>query len=101
MKKKTVYWVPKIGALAILAALFMAASAVLRLIWAGGEAGITRGLFWFQIVLPLLANVSFVIILFRDGRDRLYRTAMPVWLGCVFFAVKAFGFPSSLMPRLS
>ena len=36
MKKKTVYWVPKIGALTILAALFMAASAVLRLIWAGG-----------------------------------------------------------------
>ncbi|MCF2664591.1 prepilin peptidase [Oscillibacter valericigenes] len=96
MKKKTVYWVPKIGVLTVLAALFMAASAVLRLIWAGGETGVTRGLFWFQIVLPLLANVSFEIILFRDGRDRLYRTAVPVWLGCVFFAVKALGFPSMI-----
>ena len=97
--KKTVYWLPKIGILAILSALFMAASAAFRIGWVcglGSDGGVTKGLLWFQIVLPLLANVSFLIILFRDGKDRLFRSAIPVWLGCVFFAVKSLGFASRL-----
>ena len=97
--KKTVYWLPKIGILAILSALFMAASAAFRIGWVcglGSEGDIAKGLLWFQIVLPLLANVSFLIILFRDGKDRLFRSAIPVWLGCVFFAVKSLGFASRL-----
>jgi len=96
MKERTVYWLPKIGALAILSALFMLASAVIRLVWACGEVGMDRGVFLIHVALPLLANVMFIIILFRDGSDRLYRTAIPVWLGCIFFAVKALSFPSML-----
>ena len=92
MKNRSVYWLPRLGVLAILSVLFMLASGVVRLVWACGESQIPRSLFWFQVVLPLLANVTFVIILFRDGRDRLYRTAIPVWLGCIFFAIKALGF---------
>ena len=94
MKKKTIYWLPKTGVLAVLSALFMACSAVVRIVWAAGEPSLTRSILWLQVVLPLAANVSFVAILFRDGRERLYRSAIPVWLGCVFFAVKALGFPS-------
>ena len=75
--------------------IFMAASAVLRIVWAAGEA-LSSAVFWLQVVLPLAANVSFIVILLRDSRDRLYRSAIPVWLGCVFFAVKALGFPSRL-----
>ena len=33
---------------------------------------------------------------FTDSQDRLYRLAVPVWMGCVFFAVKALGFPSMI-----
>ena len=95
MKKKSVYWLPKLGILAALSMLFMAASAVLRIVWAAGEE-LPAPVFWFQVVLPLAANVSFLVIVLRDSRDRLYRTAIPVWLGCVFFAVKALGFPSRL-----
>ena len=96
MGKKTVYWLPRIGPLAILAAVFMAASAVFRLAWAFGAETLPGGVLWLQVVLPLAANVSFLFILFRDGQDRLYRTVIPVWLGCVFFAVKALGFDSTL-----
>lgn len=96
MKKTTVYWIPKIGALAIFSMLFMVCSAVARIVWAAGEEAIPRSTLWFQILLPLLANVTFVAILLRDGRERLYRSAIPVWLGCVFFAVKALGFPSMI-----
>jgi len=94
MKNRSVYWLPRLNVPVILSALLMLASGVVRLVWACGVENASRGLFWIQMVLPLLANVTFIIILFRDGKDRLYRTAIPVWLGCVFFAVKSFGFTS-------
>ena len=94
--KKTVYWIPKINGLVILSALCMVCSAVVRIIWACGETAISRPVLWFQIFLPLAANLLFVLMVFTDSQDRLYRTAVPVWLGCAFFAVKAFGFASQL-----
>lgn len=96
MKKKTVYCLPGMTPLAILSALFMVCSAVVRIAWACGETSLSRSFLCLQILLPLAANVSFVLILLRDGKERLFRSAIPVWLGCVFFAVKALGFPSRL-----
>ena len=78
----------------------MVCSAVVRIVWACGETSLSRSFLCLQILLPLSANVSFVLILLRDGKDRLFRSAIPVWLGCVFFAVKALGFPSRLHTAL-
>lgn len=94
MKKRTIYWIPKINALVILSALCMVCSAVVRIVWACGEDAVSRPTLWFQIFLPIAANLLFVLMAFTDSRDRLYRMAVPVWMGCVFFAVKALGFPS-------
>ena len=96
MREKTVYWVPKLGTLALLSILFMVCSAVVRVVWACGEPALSQAVFWFQVVLPLAANLVFVLTLLESHRDRLYRTAIAVWMGCVFFAVKALGFPSLL-----
>ena len=96
MKKRTVYWIPKINVLVILSALCMICSAVVRIVWACGENAISRPTLCFQILLPIAANLLFVLMVFTDSRDRLYRTAVPVWMGCVFFAVKALGFPSMI-----
>ena len=96
MKKKTVYWVPRVNALVILSALCMVCSAVVRTVWAHGETAISRPMFWLQILLPIAANLLFALTALTDCRERLYRTAIPVWMGCVFFAVKALGFPSRL-----
>ena len=96
MKRKTIYYLPGLTVPAILSALFMVCSAVVRIVWACGETSLSRSFLCLQILLPLAANVSFVLILLRDGKDRLFRSAIPVWLGCVFFAVKALGFPSRL-----
>ena len=93
MEKRWVYWLPKLGGLAALSMALMAASGVIRVVWAAGET-LPPFTFWTQVVLPLAANVSFLVIVARDGRDRLYRSAIPVWLGCVFFSVKALTFPS-------
>ena len=95
MKKRTVYWVPKLNLLVGVSLLFMLASAVLRIVWACGVHA-SGYLFWSQAALPLLANLTFFTTVLRDSRDRLFRTAVPVWLGCIFFALKALTFPSML-----
>lgn len=94
MREKTVYWVARNHPLVILSVLFMVCSAVVRIVWACGEVAVSRPALWFQILLPIAANLVFVLTLLESGRDRLYRTAIAVWLGCVFFAEKALGFPS-------
>lgn len=96
MKRRSVYWIPKMGVLPILSAVFMLGSALARVIWVCGEQALASDFVWTQIVLPLAANFTFIIILFRDGKDRLFRTAIPVWLGCIFFAIKSLTFPSLL-----
>lgn len=94
MKQRTVYWLPSIRGLVLLSAVLMTGSGLIRAVWAAGESALTPSIFFFQVLLPLWANLCFVWILFLDGRERLYRSAIPVWLGCVFFAVKAFYFVS-------
>ena len=94
MRRKTIYWVPKLGVLALLSIIWMVCSGVIRVVWACGEPELSRSVFWFQIVLPLMANVIFVLTVLESHRDRLYRTAIAVWMGCIFFAEKALGFPS-------
>lgn len=96
MKNRTAYWIPGTNGLVVLSAVCMAGSAAARLAWVWGESDLTRGFIWLQIVLPLAANLLFALMLFSSARDRLYRTAIPVWLGCLFFAVKALTFPSAL-----
>ena len=94
MRRKTIYWVAGNSPLVILSVLFMVCSAVVRIVWACGEDAVSPMTIWFQILLPIAANVIFVLTLLESGRDRLYRTAIAVWLGCIFFAEKALGFPS-------
>ena len=96
MKQRTVYWLPSLRGMVLLSALLMACSGLIRAAWAAGEPALTADVFIFQVLLPLWANLCFIWILFLDGRERLYRSAIPVWLGCVFFAVKAFYFVSIL-----
>lgn len=96
MKKRNVAWIPATNALVVLSALCMVCSAVVRIVWACGESAISRPTLWLQIYLPIAANLLFALMLFTSARDRLYRTAVPVWLGCIFFAVRAAGLESTL-----
>ena len=64
MKKRVVYAVPGGGLtmLAALSVLLMLGSAVIRIVWAAGEQGMSSGFFWMQIVLPVAACVLFILM---------------------------------------
>lgn len=94
MTGRTIYFVPEKSKAAALAMGLMALSALVRVAWAAGEPRLAAPVFWMQVVLPVAASVLYLLLLALDGADRLYRTAVAVWLGCVFFAVKALDFPS-------
>lgn len=85
------YIIPKLNKSVLLSAVFMLASAALRVVYYTGVCA-SAGELWVQGALPVCAELLFAVMLFTSARDRLYRTTVPVLMGCVFFAVKAGGF---------
>ena len=90
MKRKYVASIPAANLWVALSALCAVCSAVVRIVWACREDAISRPALLLQVYLPIAAALWFALMLFFSGRDRLYRTAIPMWMGCVFFAVRAF-----------
>ena len=89
--KKSYYIIPKLNTAVLLSAFLMLCSALLRAVYFTGIHA-TRGEFWLQGALPIAAGLLFAAMLLTDAADRPYRTAVPVLLGCIFFAVKAAAF---------
>ena len=89
--KKTYYLIPKLNIAAIAAMACMLLSAVVRIIYFTG-VNEDPSQFWLQCILPVCTALIFMVVVLFDGGDRLYRTATPVLMGCVFFAVKAGSF---------
>ena len=75
----------------MLAVALLLASSVLRVIYYTGVSA-AAGEIWTQEVLPVCAGLLLAATLLLDAGDRLYRTAVPVLMGCTFFAVKAASF---------
>lgn len=80
-----------------LAVIFMILSALCRFLgyW-GFWSNQTAGFVTFQIVLPILCNLLFVVLVLYAGRRFFGLTFIPVILGVMFFIIKAFGFDSIL-----
>jgi len=89
--KKKYYTIPKLNIAVFGAAGLLVLSAILRIIYYTG-VNVLSGEIWMQCVLPVCTCILLTIMLFTSAGDRLYRTSVPVLLGCVFFAVKAVGF---------
>lgn len=80
-----------------LAVIFMILSALCRFLgywgfWSNQMAGFVT----FQIVLPILCNLLFIVLVLYAGRRFFGLTFIPVILGVMFFIIKAFGFDSIL-----
>ena len=80
-----------------LAVIFMILSALCRFLgyW-GFWSNQTAGFVTFQIVLPILCNLLFIVLILYAGRRFFSLTFIPVILGVMFFIIKAFGFDSIL-----
>ena len=89
--KNSYYTIPKCGLSVLLAAALMLCGAVVRIVYYTG-VGASAGELWIHGALPVCAGLLFAIMLLTSGNDRLYRTAVPVLMGCIFFAVKAGNF---------
>ncbi len=86
MEKKTRFYVSPKNGLTWLMAICMVCSAVARVLFVGAEGTDL----WSQIVLPIAATLLFVLICLLNGKERFYKTAIPVWLMCIYYAVTFF-----------
>ena len=87
MNRKVSYYVSRKNVLIWLAALALVSAAILRIAYSCGK-GADAATVWFQIVLPVIACLWYALILLKDGKDRLYRTAVPVAMMAVYYAVR-------------
>ena len=85
-KRKSFYVSPKNG-LTWLVVLCMICSAVTRVLF--GEKGIEL---WSQIVLPIAAVLLYGAICLFSGKERFYKTAIPFWMICIYYAFKFTGY---------
>jgi len=82
MKEKTRFYVSPKNAMTWLVALCMVCSAVARVLFVD-----TKGVdLWSQIVLPIAAALLYAAICLISGKERFYKTAIPVWLMCAYYA---------------
>ena len=80
-----------------LAVIFMMLSVLCRFLgyW-GFWSNQNSSFIIFQIVLPILCSLLFIVLILYAGRRLFSLTFIPVLLGVMFFIIKAFGFDSIL-----
>ncbi|MBQ7341115.1 MAG: 2-oxo acid dehydrogenase subunit E2 [Oscillospiraceae bacterium] len=88
MENKTRFYVSLKNGMTWLTVLCMVCSAVARVLFVDTE-GVDL---WSQIVLPIAAALLYVLICLFNGRERFYKTAIPVWLMCIYFGFTFFGY---------
>ena len=81
MDKRTNFYVSNKNVLTWLTALCMVGSAVTRIIFSDMK-GIGT---WSQIVLPVAAALLYALIILLNGKERFYKTAIPVWMYALYY----------------
>ena len=88
MEKKIRFFVSPKNWLTWLMALCMAGSAVTRVLFVGAEGPDV----WCQIILPIAAAVLYGLICLLYGKEQFYKTAIPVWMLCAYYACVFWGY---------
>ena len=87
MKNRTHLNVSAKNALTWLMALCLVGSAVTRIVFAGLKGSGDTLSVWSQIVLPVAATLLYVLIVLFNGKEMFYKTAIPVWLMGLYYAL--------------
>ena len=81
-------YVSRKNVLTWLMALCLVGSAVARIVITGVKGiGYSQDV-WSQIILPVAATLLFVLVTFINGKEMFYKTAIPVWLMGLYFAIR-------------
>ena len=95
MEKRVSLYVSRKNVLTWLMALCLVGSAVARIVITGVKGiGYSQEV-WSQIVLPIAATLLYVLIALINGKEMFYKTAIPVWLMGLYFAVRPHAFMGS------
>ncbi len=88
MEKKIHLYVSRKNALTWLMALCLVGSAVARIVIPCVKGAWDSLEVWSQIVLPVAATLLYVLIALINGKEMFYKTAIPVWLMGLYFAIQ-------------
>lgn len=97
MEKRTHFYVSRKNALTWLMVLCMAGSAVARIAVSGLKGSGNSLQVWSQILLPIAAVLLYAAIVLMDGKERFYKTAIPIWMIAAYFGFTVTGFGFSKM----
>ena len=89
MERKPHFYVSHKNVLTWLMVLCMVCSAVARILDVGGKGPDL----WSQIVLPATACLLYAIIALLFGKENFYKTAIPVWMICIYYYTIFADFP--------
>ena len=91
MERRIHLFVSRKNVLTWLMALCLVGSAVARIAFAGLKGSGESLEVWSQIVLPVAATLLFVLITLINGKEMFYKTAIPVWLMGLYYAMLPHG----------
>ena len=88
MEKKIHLYVSRKNLLTWLMVLCMVSSAVARIVVTDVKGiGYSQDV-WSQIVLPVAATLLYALIALLAGKESFYKTAIPVWLMAIYYAIR-------------
>ena len=87
MKNRVAYYVSRRNVLVWLAALALCASAALRIANVCGKGADARTV-WLLVVLPAAGCALYALNMLCNGKERFYRSAIPVFLLAVYYGLK-------------
>lgn len=93
--KKTRFYVSRKDWLIWIVALYLAASVVGRVAVAVVNGLAAPDRIWLQVVLPGGATALFLLMILLDGQEHFYKTAIPVWLMGLYYAIRPHTFLGS------
>lgn len=93
MKKRNHLYVSRKNLLTWLMAVCMVGSAVARIALPGVKGTGEAQNVWSQIVLPVAATLLYALIVLLDGKERFYKTAIPIWMLGLYFGISVTRYP--------
>ena len=93
MEKRNHLYVSRKNLLTWLRAVCMVGSAVARIALPGVKGTGEAQNVWSQIVLPVAATLLYALIVLLDGKERFYKTAIPIWMLGLYFGISVTRYP--------